>query len=388
MSWFNEKRIFLDYASATPVLHEVKNLMEDYWSRAFYNPSAIYKEGLLLKKDLEDKRTRVARLLGAAKNSVIFTSGGTEADNLAILGTFEESLAMVKKPHVIVSSVEHPAIIAAAEEVVRRGGEMSLLPVDEFGMVNLQALRKLLKRNTVVVSVGFANHEVGTIQPIAKIGRIIREYRTRNKSIYPYLHSDASQAPNFLPINIESLQSDLLTLDGSKIYGPKGVGVLVVRTGVKIRPILLGGMQEGGKRAGTPNMPLIVGFVRALEIAQRDSEKESKRIESHRKIFIEKVTKLVPNAIINGSEANTIPNIVSVSVPGILAEFVLLKLDRKGLMASVGSACSLDERMSGSDVLRAMGKPELAESTIRFSFGRFTTKSDVISAAKIFGQSL
>ncbi|MEK9171714.1 MAG: cysteine desulfurase family protein, partial [Patescibacteria group bacterium] len=376
--------------SATPVLPEVRQMMEKYWSRDFYNPSAIYQEGLLIKEEVRQNRTRVARALGISPDGVIFTASGTESDNLAILGTFEAfrqaqgKKAQDSKPHLIISATEHPAVVAAAREVLRRGGEMSILGVDEEGLVSVEALKKLLKKNTFLVSIGLANNEIGTIQPISQIGRLIFEFRKENSSPYPYLHTDASQAPNYLNVGVESLQTDILTLDGSKIYGPKGIGVLAVRRGVKIHPIIFGGGQERGRRAGTSNPALVSGFALALEIALRDREKESRRLETLRKYFIEFIKKCLPRIMINGSLDNHLPNIVSVSLPDTLSEFILLKLDRSGIMVSVGSACSFDEKVSGSPVITALGRSDLAEATLRFSFGRLTTLSDVGRAAKIF----
>ena len=279
--------------------------------------------------------------------------------------------------------------MAAAEEVVRRGGEMSVLPVDEEGVISIEALKKMLKRTTFVVSIGLANSEIGVIQPVAKVGRLLREIRkirSHDSANFPYplLHSDASAAPGYLNVNLESLQCDLVTLDGAKIYGPKGVGILAVRRGVKLRPIILGGGQEQGRRAGTANPALIAGFTIALEIAVRDREKECERLENLRQYFIERMIKDLPHAIVNGSTEHHLPNIVSVSVPGILSELLLLKLDREGVLVSVGTTCSLDERVSGSPVITALGKPELAESTLRFSFGRFTTEREVKEAVEIF----
>lgn len=392
MNWFKPKRIFLDYASATSVLPEVKKEMEKYWSEDFYNPSAIYKEGLRVKDKITSYRRRTAELLGISADGVVFTSGGTESDNLAILGAFEAfrqaqgKKASNERPHIIISAIEHPAVVAAAEEVVRRGGELSTCQVDLFGTVSLEELKKLLRPNTFLVSIGLANSEIGTVQPISKIGQIIHAYRKEHSSVYPYLHTDASQAPSFLNVNLESLKVDLLTLDGAKIYGPKGVGVLAMKKGIKIHPIIFGGLQEGGRRAGTLNPALIAGFTVAFEVASRDREKESKRLESMRKYFVETIVENNPKLTINGSEKSHLPNIVSVSVPGALAEFVLLKLDRAGVLVSVGSACSLDEMTSGSPVIKAIGKEDLSESTLRFSFGRFTTPDDIKQTAKIFCQ--
>ncbi len=384
MSWFKSKRIFLDYASATPVLPEVRRVMEKYWSRDFYNASAIYGEGMEVKRVVEECRVRLSRALGIASKGTIFTSGGTESDNLAVLGTFEESKKVFERPHIIVSSIEHPAVVAAAEEVVRRGGEMSILPVNEDGLVSLKALEKLLKENTFLVSIALANHEIGTVQPLSRVGRLISAYRKEREIEYPYLHTDASSAANYLNINLEHLQVDLLTLDGSKIYGPKGVGVLAVRSKVKLYPIIFGGGQEGGRRAGTPNPALISGFTLAFEMAQMDKEKETTRLEKLRDQFISLIRAQISKTVMNGSLKSHLPNIVSVSILDTLSEFILLKLDKEGIMASVGSACSLDERVSGSPVIRALGKPELAESTLRFSFGRFTTENEIKKSTEIF----
>ena len=388
MNWFKQKRIFLDYASATPVLPEVMEAMKEYWSRDFYNPSAIYKEGLLVKDEIGKNRTRVARALGVSSKNIIFTAGGTESDNLAILGAFEKSKEIINKPHIIISAIEHPAVAGAVAEVVRRGGEMSILEVNEEGLVSVEELKKVLKKNTFLVSVALANNEIGTIQPIAKIGRHLSLFKQKQGSVYPYLHTDASQTPNYLNINMESIQADLLTLDGSKIYGPKGIGVLVARRGIDIHPIIFGGGQESSKRAGTLNPALVAGFTLALEKAQRDSEKESKRLEALRKYFIETVTKCSDKIIVNGSPKNHLPNIISISVPGFLSELILLRLDEAGIMVSVGSACSLDERESGSAVIKALGKSELSEATLRFSFGRPTTLSDIKRATKMLCQVL
>jgi cysteine desulfurase len=391
MLWFKKKkRIYLDYASATPVRKEVRQAMEKYWSESFYNPSAIYREGLEVKNEVEDCRARIASIMGAGGKEIIFTASGTEANNLAILGAFEafkesekNSKYPINKPHVIISAIEHPSIIRAAEEVVRRGGEMSILPVDEEGLVNPEALKLALKHNTFLVSVGLANSEIGVVEPVAKLGRVVREHR-KDGSLYPLLHTDASPAPAYLPVNLESLQCDLITLDGSKIYGPKGIGMLAVRRGVSLRPLVMGGGQEKGLRSGTLNPALIAGFTVALELAAAERETEVMRIGRLRKIFLDAIEEKFPQIIVNGSWSNRLPNIISLSIPDNLSEFILLKLDNEGVMVSVGTACSLDERTSGSPVIRALGKVELAESTIRVSMGKFTTEDEIKSAIEIF----
>mgnify|MGYP003393353197 CR=1 FL=1 len=384
MNWLRKKRIFLDYASATPVIPEALKAMKKYWAEEFYNPSAIYREALGVKDVLEEARIRVARLLGVSASGVIFTSGGTESDNLAILGSFEAARESFKKPHLVISAIEHPAVTETAEEIRRRGGSVSIVPVELDGTISLESLKNALTKNTFLVSVGLANGEIGTIQPLSKIGRIVRECRTENEGGYPLLHTDASQAPNYLDISLEKLNVDMMTIDGAKIYGPKGVGILAVRKNVKLHPTIFGGNQEGSRRAGSENIPSIVGLARALEIAVKDVLKESERLDILRKEFVDHIRKNLPRAVINGSVESRLPNIVSVSVPGILAEFVVLKLESEGVLASVGSACSSDEREEGSPVIRAIGLGDLAARTVRFSFGRGTRRRDVKRAAEIF----
>lgn len=364
-------------------------MMEKYWSDDFYNPSAVYKEGQKVKKSVSEWRTKMSRALGVSPTNIVFTSGGTESDNLAILGAFEAfRQAQDKKPsdirpHIIVSAIEHPSIMACANEVERRGGKVTVLDVDEEGQIDLEELEKSLDKNTFLVSITLANGEIGTVAPVVKVGRIVREYRKEHGTKYPYLHTDASQAPSYLNVSPETLYADMLTLDGAKIYGPKGIGALVVRKGIDIHPVIFGGDQEGGRRAGTLSPALIAGFVQALELVIRDRDKEAVRLEGLRKYFIEKVSANCPSVVIN-TPAEHLPNIVSVSIPGALGEFLLLKLDAEGVMGSVGTACSLDGKESGSPALKAIGKEDLAESTLRFSFGRFTTKSDMDEIVKIF----
>lgn len=399
MDWFNRffmkkevvkgpGRIFLDYASATPVLPEVAEAMKKHSSDDFYNPSAIYEEGLKAKANLEEMRGKAAKILGAAADNVVFVAGGTEADNLAILGAFEEARKAVPVPHIIISAIEHSAVERAALECVRRGGELSVAPVDEEGVVILEELESLIKKNTVLVSIGYANSEIGTVQPLSRYGRLVKEIRKKNGGTYPVLHSDASAAPNYLQVNLEALQCDLLSLDGAKMYGPKGAGLLAMRRGVRLHPLVFGGSQEKGLRAGTPNLAAIAGLVKALEIAERDREAESARLSMLRQGFVATIAKSFPRIVWNGSAESGLPNIVSLSVPGVLGELLLLKLDREGVAVSVGTACSLDERESGSPVIKAIGEEDLKESTIRVSFGRATTEKDIQEAIKIFCQAL
>jgi len=375
----------MDYASTTPVLKQVRQVMDKYYDKDFYNPGAIYGEALKVKKDIAEARKKVAKILGASSTGIVFTSSGTESNNLAILGAFEKSKEVFDKPHLLVSSIEHPAVLRAGKEVVRRGGEMSVVEVDEYGVVSIESLKKNLKKNTFLVSFGLANSEIGTIQPISKVARVIKEFRKENNSKYPLLHTDASQAPSFLSVGLEYLQVDLLTIDASKIYGPKGSALLAIRSGVEIQPVTLGGSQERGLRAGTENPSAIVGLSKSLEIAEQDREYESNHLEKLRQEFINLVSQKIPEAIINGSPDNHLPNIISISIPNTLSEFILLKLDKEGVMVSVGTTCSLDEKISGSPVITAIGKDDLKESTLRFSLGKQTTIDEIrIAVEKLY----
>lgn len=382
MNFLKKKKIYLDYAATTPVLPEVKKVMEKYWAEDFYNPSAIYNEGKKIKGELLEWRTRAARVLEVSARDIVFTGSGTESDNLAILGAFEGARGKIETPHIIVSSIEHPGIKEAVREVERRGGEVTTISVDEKGLVSPQTILKEIKPNTILVSLMLANNEIGTIEPVSKVARMIREWRKENNSVFPYIHTDASQAANFLRVSVPSLGVDMLTLDASKIYGPKGIGLLVVRPPVYLHPVIGGGGQERGLRSGTENLALISGFVRALEIADRDREAESLRLNKLKKIFLDKLQKLFPEVVIN-TPLESLPNIISISFPGALAEFIVIKLDQKGIMLSTGSACGNLNNKDAESTIVAIGRGDLKDSTLRFSFGRKTTTRDLSFTLKI-----
>jgi len=351
MSLFKKKRIFLDYAAGVE------------------NPSAIYAEGVAAKRKLEEARTKIARILEVQARDIVFTSGGTEADNLAMLGVFEKSREKISKPHVIISSIEHPAIKECAKEIVRRGGEMTVVEAEE-GIVSAEKIARAIKENTVLVSVMYANNETGAIQPVSKIAKLVAEYKKTRGTKFPYVHTDASQAGNFLSLNMSSVGADLMTLDASKMSGPKGAGLLVVRPHVELSPILFGGGQERGLRSGTENISAIVAFAEALERAQAHRESESERLEKLKNIFISSIEQSLPQAIINTPEKHSLPNIVSISFPGQLHEFLAIKLDEKGICVSTGSSC-------------ASSKDEEEKEALRFSFGTKTTENDVREAIRV-----
>ena len=262
------------------------------------------------------------------------------------------------------------------EEIKRLGGEVSMLSPDEMGIVSSLQVKEALKENTLLVSIMYANNEIGTIEPLKEIAKVIRDFRLKHETSI-YFHTDASQAPNYLPILISSLGVDLMTLDASKIYGPKGAGILYAKENVSLSPIIHGGGQEGRKRSGTENVPLIVGMAKALEMAVSERERESKRLTILRDETIAKILSSFPDASLNGSEKERLPNNINICFPGIDAEFAVLSLDAKGIAASYASSCRTLAERSSSYVIEAIGKPKCSSSSLRFTLGRGTTRTDI-----------
>ena len=376
-------RIFFDHASTTPVLPEVLRSMKPYWNQNFANPSALYEEGLLSHKAIQTARKTIADILHAHSDEIVFTGSGTESDNLAIVGVVEGVMeqAKIKKPHIISTAFEHPAVL----EVLKRLEEKKVVTVtyiipDGDGFVHPKDIADALTDATILVSVMYANNEIGTIQDIREIAKVIRNFKKNKKTntMFPYFHTDASQAANYLPLNVLELHTDLLTLDASKIYGPKGIGLLFVRRGTHLQPIILGGGQEEGRRSGTENIPSIVGFAKALSIVQSDKDKESKRLFSLTSILTDQILKKYPSAKLNGSLSNRLPNIVNVCFPNIDAEFAVIKLDSLGVACSMASSCRTLKENDTSYVIESIGRgKECAESSLRLSLGRASTKQEV-----------
>ncbi len=381
------KRIFLDYASTTPLDKRVVKAMQPFMSKHFGNPSALYKEGVTSQRAIKEAREKIAPLLNVRAEEIIFTASGTEADNVAIIGLFnafkntkefkEKGLA----PHFITTVIEHPAILEACKYIEQEGGEVSYIEVEENGIVDPEKIKAALKPTTILVSVMYANNEIGTIQPIREISRHVKDYREINATEFPYVHTDASQAANYLDLSFQKLGVELMTLDASKIYGPKGIGLLAVRRSVPLKPIMFGGGQEKGLRAGTENVPSIVGMAEALVAAQALKEKESARLKALQDNFFDEVIKISPNVSINGDRTNRLPNNINICIPGLDAEFAVIKLDHAGISCSSASSCMNLSENSYSYVIEALGKSNGAgkmcrESSLRFTFGRFTTKRE------------
>jgi cysteine desulfurase len=387
-----KKIIYLDNAATTPVRPEVVLAMKPYWTEGFGNPGSITKMGVKAQKAVEDSRRGIAEHLKARPQEIIFTSGGTEANNLAIFGAvnnLEKKGIKISDLHFITTNIEHSSVTECFKELERRGAKVDYLKVNQNGSVEPKDLRKLIKPNTVLVSVGYANNEIGTIQPIKELMKEIRHARKINPNLL--FHTDASQAGLYLNLNVQELGVDMMTLDAQKIYGPKGVGILFMKAGTEISPIIFGGGQERGLRSGTENVPLIVGMTKALELARgaespqalgviRYSVKRRElavmKLEKLRNYFWQKIQADIPEAVLNGDLENRLPNNLNISIPNIDSEFTVLCLDEFGIVCSTRSACNHDE--DGSFVVRALGKSEdLIKSTLRFSLGEDIRKKEI-----------
>lgn len=364
--------LYVDYAAATPLDSRVLAAMQPYFRERFYNPSATYRAAGQVRRDLEAMRGVVAAVLGARASEIIFTAGGTEANNLALHGVMRRFPG--KK--VVVSSIEHESVLAAA-----RLYPYTETPVTAEGVVDTAVLQGLVDDNTVLISVMYANNEVGTIQPIREIGAFVRrelEARRRAGNTLPlYVHTDAAQAANYLDLHVSRLGVDLLTLNGGKIYGPKQSGALWVRTGVGLEPLIYGGGQERNLRSGTENIASVIGFGTALSLAQALRSQELPRMWQVQQLCLKLLEQRLPMATINGSRKKRLPNNVHITLSGYDNERVLMLLDEAGVQAAAGSACSASSE-EPSHVLKAMGiSRESAQASLRFTFGRQTTDDDI-----------
>ncbi len=397
------KRVYLDYASLTPVDKRVERVVADYAKTErkgiYANPSSIYAAGVEAKKVLEQARASVAKFLNAHADEIIFTSGGTESNGLALEGAGRAFRhAGNEKPHLIISAIEHSSVIEIAAMMEKHGCEVTRLSVDHSGMVSLDELKKSIRPNTFMVSIMTVNNEIGVMQPMREIAKIIRHARTNiTKSAYPLFHTDAAQAALYYDLNVEKLGADLITLDSIKIYGPRGIGALYIKRGTLIEQIMYGGGQEKGLRSGTENIAGISGFAKALEIAAEEREEETKRIAGLRDYFIEKLKTKFPKLIVHGvhipgDAEKRIANNINVTLNDADHEFFLLQLDVRGVVCSTKSACLRDE--DESYVIRALSKNTAGNSSkkvpqsLRFSLGRSTKKKDIDYALKMIDDIL
>jgi cysteine desulfurase len=362
------RRIYADHAATTPTRPEVVAAMLPYFGEADFNPSSVHAEGRRAKATLDAARARVARTLGALAREVVFTGGGSEAITLAIAGAARALRG--KRRHLVASTIEHHAVLHAIDALRDDGFDVTLLPVDPDGRVDPGELAESLRDGTALVSVMLANNEIGTIQPIAELAALAHARGA-------LFHTDAVQALGRIPVDVRSLGIDLLSLASHKFYGPKGVGMLFVRTGTPLAPLVVGGGQESGLRAGTENVAGIVGFAAALELAVAELDGEAARLRELRDMFEDGVLAAIPDVRINGRSASRLPNISSLAVAGIDAQALLVRLDLEGVAVSLGSACAAGSS-EPSHVITALGAPEWARrGTIRFSFGRLTRRQEL-----------
>lgn len=369
------KRIYLDNAASTPVDPAVLKVMKPYFSEMFGNPSSFHGAGLEVQRAVADARKRIATIVHAHEEEIVFCSGGTESDNLAIQGVVRAHKAQGN--HVITSAIEHHAVLELLKRMEKKGEiELTVIGVDGEGIVDPMDIVKAIKKETILVSIMSANNEIGTIQPIADIGREILKSRKTNESAYPFFHTDACQYAGGFDLDPEKSHADLITFNASKIYGPKGIGALYVRRGTKLEPMIIGGGHERGLRAGTENVPGIIGFATALELAEKNREKENARLTALREELIKGLLK-IPKSRLNGHATKRLPNNVNISFLDVEGEAIVLYLDAKGICVSTGSACA-SSSLDPSHVILALGVSyEAAHGSIRFSLGHATTKEDL-----------
>ena len=376
------KRIYLDYAATTPVDQRVIRAMSPYFSEKFGNATALYYFGQEAKQALEEARGQVADLIGAKPNEIIFTGSATESNNLALKGAALAYRRFNKYGHIIISSIEHPSVVESAKWLESQGFKVTRVSVDKYGLVNLSDLRKAIKKDTFLVSIIHASNEIGTIQPIEKIGKIIKNKQIKLKNQI-YFHTDAVQSFGKIPINVNRMKIDLLSASSHKMYGPKGIACLFVREGVRVEPLLHGGGQESGLRSSTVNVAGAVGLGTACKICKREMQKEIRRLIKLRDKLIKGVLKKIPGSYLNGSFKNRLPNNVNFRFDAVEGESIVIRLDLLGIAASTGSACS-SGKLESNSVLSATGlRPEQSHGSLRLSLGRRTTAKEINYLLKV-----
>jgi cysteine desulfurase len=377
-------KVYLDYAATTPVRREVIEAMAPYWQEKFGNPSSIHSWGREARVAVEEARKKIAQVLNCEPEEIVFTGTTTTSDNLAILGAARG--AESKGRHLITSAIEHHGVFDAFKHLEKEGFELTILPVDKDGLVDPGVVEKALRPETVLVSVMYANNEVGTIEPIKQIGKLVswvNKLRVTSYELPIYFHTDAAAAAEYLPLDVKKLGVDLLTLGAHKFGGPKGIGLLYLRKGMRLGPLTFGGHHERGLWPGTESVPLIVGMAKALELAVQEREKTVKKVTDLRERLIKGVLTRIRGAVLTGHPKLRLPHIASFLIPGIEAEAALLLLDEAGIAASSGSACTSGS-LEPSHVLLAMGyTPFAAHGSIRFSLGKETSQEDIDYVLKV-----
>jgi cysteine desulfurase len=420
----SKKLIYLDHAATTPLHPEVKRAMEPFRNEKFGNPSSLYRKGREASDAIRNARTKIAKCINARAEEIIFTAGGTESINLAVFGvaravilplTKGELEGVIPKPHIITTAIEHHAVLKSVEALKQEGHNVTVVGVDGKGFADFDELKRAVRPETILISIMYANNEVGTVQPIVEIGKWLKKVNTErvhNGLTQIALHTDACQAAGFLDVDVHKLGVDLMSGNGSKMYGPKQTGFLYVRSGVNLKPLIYGGEQERSLRSGTENVAGIVGLAEAFRISQKDRLKENKRLIKLRDYFAKQILKRIPDVVVNGPAVsssppekeeypvrlgevvkdkritykdnyNRLPNNLNLSFLGLEGESLMLYLDAYNIAVSTGSACTT-ANPDPSHVLLAMGRnPEEAQSSIRFTLGRSTTKKELDYVLKI-----
>jgi cysteine desulfurase len=371
-----DRQVYLDHAATTPTDSDVVKTMLPFLDSNFGNPGSFHSVGKESKDAIDDARSWIAKWIGARSDEIIFTGSGTESDNLAILGVARQNTD--KGKHIVTTSIEHHAVLETMEYLARKEGfDLTVVSVERNGLVDPKKVIDVIRKDTTIVSVMMANNEIGTIQPVTDIGREIENMRKDNRAPHAIFHTDACQAASYIPLDVNSLHVDLLTLNGSKVYGPKGVGVLFAKRGLKLRPLMFGGAQEKARRPGTENTASIVGLQKALEIVEQKREEDIARLEPLQRKLAQGILSTVPKTRLNGDWQQRIPNNVNISFMDLEGEALLLYLDSKGIYVSTGSACT-SASLDPSHVILALGLPyEVAHGSLRFSLGRSTTEADI-----------
>ena len=362
------RKVYLDHNATTPTHPEVVKAILPYYKEVFGNASSFHQFGQQARKAIDEAREKIANFIGASPKEIVFTSGGTEANNLALKGV---AYANEKKgKHIITSSMEHHAVLNPCKYLEKKGFKVTYLPVDKYGLVDPEEVRRAITEETILISIIHANNEVGTIEPVAEIGKIAKETGI-------YFYTDAVQTVGKIPVNVNELNIDLLSLSGHKIYGPKGIGVLYIRKGTRIEPLIQGGHHEKNRRAGTENVPAIVGLSKAIEIAKATMEKESMRLTNLRNRLCSGIGEKIDYVRLNGHPGKRLPNTLNMSFEFVEGESMILSLDLKGIAVSTGSACTSGS-LEPSHVLKAMRvDPAVAQGSIRFSLGKDNTEEDI-----------
>ena len=391
----SKSRIYLDYAAATPMAPDVESAMQPYYREDFGNAGALHSFGQRANAAIDSVREIIAKELNVEFNEVIFTGSATEANNHILRGatkSFLKSQISNTKSQIIISAIEHESVFETANDLEKNGVEVIKIPVSKEGIIDIEKLKDALDENVAVVSIIFASNVIGTIQPIKKIAEIIKNFREEKGSEYPLFHTDAVQALQFIKLDMGELGVDALTLSGQKIYGPKGVGALAIKKQwlARVAPLVTGGTQEFGYRAGTQNTPAIVGFGKAVEIVTRDrgphsakaprGKQEAERVKELRDMLWDGIKKIVPNSELNGSKEERLPNNLHVSFPGKDNQELLIKFDQAGIAVSIGSACSVRSRKASRVILELGLGEERATNSIRFTLGRNTTEEEIKEA--------